>query len=742
MPWSPGPYLSFSFIGGKTLSEAEIGTTSHVLPSPAIPPLPKDAKPRQVVEWLLSKGYRLVFWPATGDSKGPREEGWTTKQYTIDDYKDGYRVGVMLGTELDGFFLVDFDIDWAPGLPIALKCLPTSDFIYGRSSKKISHIFYSTPKPMKSMRFEDIDGTCLLEIRGTKANGDIGLQTMVPPSVWSKEGKTEQLTPVRFDGPTKQENEDAQRCAIITAIGMILAKNLGHNGFGHPVRLAWAGFLLRSGVSVGELIAMGEGMSVVCNNKETHDVRLVVEGTAARMQDKKQHIQGGPTLVTHLGAEGKKILQRINEWLGRETDYIRNEKGAIVKDHQENIRRAFEHFEIELGYDGFSEHHVIKGAQNLALAGLNLACKDWQPLVDSTLTGLWLRIDNDLHFRPNMEFFTAVTFNTAHQNTFHPVVDYLSRLTWDGVPRIETWLADTAGVKDSEYFRTISSLVLLAAVRRVRQPGCKFDEMLVIESEQGLNKSTALASLCPNPEWFSDDLPLNIDAKQIIERTKGKWIIEASDLAGKRRADLEHLKASLSRRVDGPVRMAYARIPVERARQFIIIGTTNDEKYLADPTGARRFWPVKVQRFDIAKLISIREQLWAEAAAKEAAGVSIRLPEHLWAIASKHQEERHEADAWEEIIRDWLETIERRGATGQRAVATDQIWEALGIEVKQRDTRGARRIADSMRRLGWMRTRVRINKSVKVGFIDKPAKQPILPGAIDEETIEVSGDDD
>ena len=130
------------------------------------------------------------------------------------------------------------------------------------------------------------------------------------------------------------------------------------------------------------------------------------------------------------------------------------------------------------------------------------------------------------------------------------------------------------------YLEAVSSIMLIAAVRRIRQPGCKDDEMVILESPQGFNKSMALRALCPNGAWFTDDFPLNLKAKELIEATLGKWIIEASELSGKRKAEIERLKASLSRQVDGPIRKAYGWMPDERPRHFILIGTTNATAYL------------------------------------------------------------------------------------------------------------------------------------------------------------------
>jgi len=268
---------------------------------------------------------------------------------------------------------------------------------------------------------------------------------------------------------------------------------------------------------------------------------------------------------------------------------------------------------------------------------------------------------------------------------------------------LDEWLISCGGADDTEYVRAVGSLVLIAAVRRVRSPGCKFDELLVLESPQGQNKSTALRMLCPYGDWFSDDLPLGVDAKQTIERTMGKWIVEAAELMNMRKAQSEQLKSFLSRQVDGPVRMAYARQSDEVPRQFVIIGTTNSASYLKDPSGNRRFWPVKVKRFNAELVSELRDQLWAEVSYREAQGESIRLHPKLYYAATVQQEERRTEDPWEPII---LGNICNRKAEPKQRIAPSEIWEVLEIPVPQRDERAAERIVTIMQRQGFRRMTV------------------------------------
>lgn len=364
-------------------------------------------------------------------------------------------------------------------------------------------------------------------------------------------------------------------------------------------------------------------------------------------------------------------------------DFIVDHNGNIVKDNQENIRRALTLLEVKLQHNVFENKTYLSGSAGQV-----------RVLDDQALKRTYLVIDDQFRFRPSFEFFTMVVEDMARQNSFHPVVDYLNQLTWDGTPRIDAFLHRYGSAEDSELFRVISGKIFIAAVRRIRQPGVKFDEMLVLESPQGFQKSTAILALCPDESWFSDDLPLNVDAKQIIERTAGKWIIEAGEMAGMRKSEIDQLKSSLSRTVDGPVRLAYGRIPEERPRSFIVIGTTNNAAYLKDMTGNRRFWPVRVGVFDIAGIRRDRDQLWAEAAHREAMGESIRLDPKYYEEMGTHQESRRITDPWEDVLLD----SDIDWTVGRVPVA--DIWTALGVH-NFHDSRQADRIYLIMQKMGY-----------------------------------------
>lgn len=209
------------------------------------------------------------------------------------------------------------------------------------------------------------------------------------------------------------------------------------------------------------------------------------------------------------------------------------------------------------------------------------------------------------------------------QDTHKTFTDYVDSLSWDGTPRLDRWLIDYAGAEDTPYVRAASRMLFVAAVRRARQPGCRFDQMLVIDGPQGCGKSSALRLLAVEDAWFTDDVAVVAeDASRVIEATSGKWIVEVSELSGMGRSDMDALKTFLSRTHD-EARLAYQKMASRVARSFVVVGTTCETSYFVNYVGSRRLVPVHVRRFDLERLRVVRDQLWAEAVVAEAAGESI-----------------------------------------------------------------------------------------------------------------------
>lgn len=311
----------------------------------------------------------------------------------------------------------------------------------------------------------------------------------------------------------------------------------------------------------------------------------------------------------------------------------------------------------------------------------------------------------------------------ARENPVHPVRDYLAGLKWDGVPRIDKLLVRYAQAADSAYVRAIGAKALIAAVRRVRQPGCKFDNVIVLEGDQGCGKSTFVKSLSPNVEWFSDSPIGNTESKDAPLSLQGRWIIELGEMSVLSKSGVEALKAFVSSSIDH-VRRPYGRLHEELRRQCIFIGTTNQTAYLKDQTGNRRFWPVKVGTIDLDGLVADRDQLWAEAACREAAGESLFLPQELWDVAAVEQEERVADDPWADILRAYLDRSEvwdseevQQVEPTDRVHTTTLLSEALNIRPGDQRPEHTQRLKMVMEKfLGWKyKHNVRAGKEGKQG---------------------------
>lgn len=195
----------------------------------------------------------------------------------------------------------------------------------------------------------------------------------------------------------------------------------------------------------------------------------------------------------------------------------------------------------------------------------------------------------------------------GRKRQYNPVHNYLNSLVWDGKPRIDSWLIDYAGVVDNEYTRAVCRKVICGAIRRVMEPGCKFDYVLVLEGRQGIGKSTLIRTL--GKLWFAE---LKFDpSKDMVHKMQGKWIIELTEMAGLRHAEMNAIKAFITIQKD-TVRLSYAREPKDIPRQSIFIGTINPNGgYLSDIEN-RRFWMVECKEIDIIGFESVVDQLWAE----------------------------------------------------------------------------------------------------------------------------------
>jgi predicted P-loop ATPase len=290
----------------------------------------------------------------------------------------------------------------------------------------------------------------------------------------------------------------------------------------------------------------------------------------------------------------------------------------------------------------------------------------------------------------------------ARDWTVHPVRTYLASLKWDGVSRLQLWLAEYLNAEGPpDYLAAVGIKFLISAVARIQRPGCQVDHTLVLEGAQGIKKTETVRTL--GAPWVTDGLP-DLHSKDAAIHLAGVWFVEIAELAAMRRSEIESTKAFLSRREDR-YRPPYARRSVDVPRQCVFVATTNEATYLRDPTGNRRFWPVRCgPTIDLDGLARDRDQLWAEAVHRYEQGEAWHPSEAEARLATAEQHQRVLVTELEQQVAAYLE---RKADEGMTEMSTSQVFiDALGIDPSadvERAGRLARQVSEAMHMAGWRR---------------------------------------
>jgi predicted P-loop ATPase len=275
---------------------------------------------------------------------------------------------------------------------------------------------------------------------------------------------------------------------------------------------------------------------------------------------------------------------------------------------------------------------------------------------------------------------------------------------------MELWLPQATGAENNEYHQQIGQMFIIAMVARIFEPGCQADYMLVLEGEQGELKSKICRTLAG--AWFSDTLPDINSSKDASQHLRGKWLIEIAEMHAFNRADSTHLKQFITRTHER-YRPPYGHNEVIEPRQCLFIGTTNKEVYLKDETGGRRFWPVKTVKIDLEWLETNRDQLLAEAVHAYREGAPW-WPDRDFERAhiKPYQDARYDADAWEEPISAFLNTITPHGDVTLTEVAKGALGysDVSGTPINRLTRADQARIASVLTNLKWERGKRDMNR--------------------------------
>lgn len=351
---------------------------------------------------------------------------------------------------------------------------------------------------------------------------------------------------------------------------------------------------------------------------------------------------------------------------------------------------------------------------------------EWTDRDDSRCV-LWL--GQRYGFSPKPDITMEAAFLVAERHPYHVVRDYLEsvRTRWDRKRRLHTWLVDYLYVEDTEYARLVGFKWLLGAIGRVMRPGCKMDNILILEGKQDAGKSKTFATLF-GQQWFTD-AHITIGDKDTYVVMQGKWVIELAELDALNKADSSLAKKFFTTAVD-TFRPPYGRRAIDVPRQWVACGTVNFDAYLKDESGNRRYWPVKAADvLDLLGLARDRDQLWAEAyteyleweRANDEAGGTLPTP---WQVLQDEkpmfaveQEARYEGDVYETMIARHLNEMR-----ADEIRMEEILGDVLKLEISKWTPAEQRRVGKALKSIGWVRKRK--SSGAREWYYERPPAPP------------------
>ncbi len=287
-----------------------------------------------------------------------------------------------------------------------------------------------------------------------------------------------------------------------------------------------------------------------------------------------------------------------------------------------------------------------------------------------------------------------IVISLARENQYCPVVEYLKQVetTYSdhsiNLDLLANQLLNTTDPLHAAYFKRH----LIGSVARALNPGCKMDTALILQGIQGIRKSTFFQVLYG--EVFFDDTMAESSDKDELMKLNLHWVVEWAEFettVGRR--GYSRLKQFMSTRVD-TYRPPYGRTAKSFPRHTVLVGSTNEEEFLNDPTGDRRFWVIPTQEINIGLVRQLRDCIWAAAVAAYHHGEQWWLTEAEKKLADEANKPFRVSDTWEYFIGEYIQPR-------QFITIAELLTEALKIEPAKQDKGSQMRAAAILRQLGW-----------------------------------------
>lgn len=341
----------------------------------------------------------------------------------------------------------------------------------------------------------------------------------------------------------------------------------------------------------------------------------------------------------------------------------------------------------------------------------------WAAFTDADYTRLRIALELKGFKAVGRELIRDSVLLVAEDHPFDSAITWLDQQTWDGVPRVDTFLPTYFGAADTPYTRAVGKYLWTALAGRVVTPGVKADMVPILVGGQGVGKSTGVAAMVPSNDFFTE-VSFTEKDDDLARRMRGRLLGEIGELRGLHTKELETIKAFITRTHESWV-PKYREFSVTFPRRIVFIGTTNKDEFLADETGNRRWLPVTVAQADVDAIKRDRLQLWAEGRAMyDLVGIDYQDAEQL---AGAVHDDHTIRDSWEEAVNQWLD--EPDSLTGEYPRTRnflrvgDVLKGALGYEAKHINRRDEIRAGAVLRALGYARKKSRIDGVGVWGFV-------------------------
>lgn len=323
---------------------------------------------------------------------------------------------------------------------------------------------------------------------------------------------------------------------------------------------------------------------------------------------------------------------------------------------------------------------------------------------------------------------TSCLNSVALGSEYNPVMEYIRTLPeWDGRERCDSLLLRHAQAKGSEdWIKLVTKKFLISCMARALKPGCQVDTVLILQGAQGGGKTSFVRTLA---KGFHAETTINFHDKDGVMMVNRNWLVELGELASMRRSDIETVRNFITRTHD-QIRLPYGRKVKSLPRRCAFIGTTNNERPLTDPDGNRRFWVVRVGKFDSFAIQNEVDQIWAEARYYYETGVDWWLNDEEAKQAALEARPFEEVNQYTEILEDWLENLgDKRPAS-----LTALEFRTKVMNTRSDDTRHeTKNIHAAMRQMGWKEGRKLVGTS-KVKAFTVPSKAEVERTKLEDET--------